>query len=371
MIVLFAYAFPHRKSQDFLLNLAMLGVEDVVVLAAPWQQLKTQVVPVQYPKTLVANKAFDTKLIADRLGYPYYEVAHNDLSKIRSILSNFECNLGLIAGARILKAEIIELFEFGIVNFHPGKLPETAGLDAIFYTIKSGISAGVTTHFIDHRVDAGRQISFREVSVGLHDTLESVQENLYTIQIDCLRDFISSWIKRSIRTFDISRPSKNNPMSYEEKNLMLQKFALWRSETSRKQTLMQLMKHCEIGDVDKALDVLGKYPTHVSSRDDNGWTPLICSVYNQQFALTRELLIAGADPNATGKKGTTPLMYAKTRIVSEEREDFGILDLLIEYGADVLRKDMFGKSVLDYIDKERSPILFRYFEGKIRDQKCS
>ena len=46
----------------------------------------------------------------------------------------------------------------GIINFHPGLIPEARGLDTPQWCIYDGIPLGVTSHFIDSKVDAGRII---------------------------------------------------------------------------------------------------------------------------------------------------------------------------------------------------------------------
>ena len=68
----------------------------------------------------------------------------------------YKINLGIISGARIIDKKIIKLFKYGIINFHPGKIPETSGLDSFFWTIKKNIYPSVTAHFIDQYVDRGK-----------------------------------------------------------------------------------------------------------------------------------------------------------------------------------------------------------------------
>ena len=39
-IAVFAYDFPHKKTRDFLSCLAFSGNKNIVVIAAPWENLK-------------------------------------------------------------------------------------------------------------------------------------------------------------------------------------------------------------------------------------------------------------------------------------------------------------------------------------------
>ena len=63
----------------------------------------------------------------------------------------------MIAGARILKRPVIDRFSIGIINFHPGLIPEARGLDALLWSIRGDLPLGVTSHLIDERVDASSE----------------------------------------------------------------------------------------------------------------------------------------------------------------------------------------------------------------------
>ena len=93
---------------------------------------------------------------------------------------------------------------------------------------------------------------------------------------------------------------------------------------------------------------IAQNPYVINERDINGWTPLIISVYNGYDDCTKTLLKLGANPNTDNWKGTSPLMYAKDR-AELSGNTFG-LELLIKYGADKSSKDMFNKSVIDYLN---------------------
>ena len=136
VIALFAYDFPHRKTSCFLRELKFLGFEKIVVIAAPKILISSD--SEKYFEEFVLETDFveDTELICKRLNYPYYKVRHDDVDKIETIVRQFDIKLAIISGARIIKKNVILLFDEGIINFHPGKIPETSGLDSFFYTIQ-------------------------------------------------------------------------------------------------------------------------------------------------------------------------------------------------------------------------------------------
>jgi ankyrin repeat protein len=65
--------------------------------------------------------------------------------------------------------------------------------------------------------------------------------------------------------------------------------------------------------------------------------------------IVRLLLECGADPNSPGRKGTTPLMYAKTKIDEKQSTNFELLEILISFGAALRKRDNFDKDIFDYL----------------------
>jgi folate-dependent phosphoribosylglycinamide formyltransferase PurN len=178
----FAYNFPHKKTQDFLLKLFVQGVRVHTVLAMDPQPLK---LPPSL-RTKLRHRGLDhPRAIADRIGAEYCVVEHNqpatcDLIRQRGLTA------GIIAGARILKPPVIEAFPSGIVNFHPGLIPEVRGLDALLWSIHNDIALGVTAHRIDRRVDAGLVLLRELIPIYADDTLLDLSERLYETQLELL-----------------------------------------------------------------------------------------------------------------------------------------------------------------------------------------
>lgn len=359
MIALFAYSFPHRKTHDFLCEIRACGVEEVVVFAAPFEKLLNVDRTVYINRTLRTASPLPTGELCRALGYRCFQIRHDDVEGIREIQRSTSFSLGIISGARILRSGVIDIFSDGIVNFHPGPLPETSGLDAFFYSIKNNVDAGVTTHFIDKRIDAGRRVAFDAVTMGLEDTPEIVQENSYNLQITALRRFLRLWKEGRISTEQVDRPKRNQPMSSDEKWDVLRSFPEWRASRYQAQQLEGLARACEAGDLETVQRILRVAPHLIDAPVKNGWSPLIIAAFNQHKQVVETLLEMGADPNSCGKKGTTVLMYAKSALVGQADPDLSLLELLIGRGADPKRCDMFGRRVLDYV--ENDPTLGSFF----------
>lgn len=182
-LAVFAYNFPHRKTQDFLLRLMLEGWPVRLVLAA-------DPVPLGIPPSSIRGKLRDGALVhprqvAERIGAEYRVVPHNG-PEVEAALREAGAELGVIAGARILKRGTIEACGGRIVNFHPGLIPQARGLDALLWSVLQGHPPGVTAHLIDHRVDAGGVLLRRTIRVHPDDTLFDLNGRLYDTQLEML-----------------------------------------------------------------------------------------------------------------------------------------------------------------------------------------
>lgn len=191
-IAALAYNFPHKKTQEGLLNLFLAGIKVDCVLAA-------DPVPLNFYQSAirVAPKGLDyfhPREIADRLGIPYHVVAHNSEECARIVRDN-EIDLGVILGARILKKPVIDSFGIGVLNMHPGLLPENRGLDNLKWAVLKGIRQGVSCHLIDHEIDRGKLIMRRAIDVYGDDTLLDVhlriQNTEQTMMVESIRTIAS------------------------------------------------------------------------------------------------------------------------------------------------------------------------------------
>jgi phosphoribosylglycinamide formyltransferase-1 len=115
--------------------------------------------------------------IADKLGIPYYVTTHNSEQCVE-LIKKHDLDLGIILGARILKKPVIQPFKIGILNMHPGLIPENRGLDNLKWAILKNIKQGVTCHLIDEYVDKGQVIIKEAIEVYLDDTLLDVHLRL-------------------------------------------------------------------------------------------------------------------------------------------------------------------------------------------------
>ncbi|MDB5197693.1 MAG: hypothetical protein JWP88_2064 [Flaviaesturariibacter sp.] len=182
-IGVFAYNFPHKKTNDFLYRMLTDQIPVSLILAADPVKLPLQPSAV---KTKVRHQGLvHSRQIADTFGIPYEVFPHNSVETIEKIKEH-RLDLGIIAGARILKAEIIDAFPMGVINFHPGILPAIRGLDALLWSIEKDVPLGITSHLIDRRVDAGLLIEKFLIPIYKDDTAFDLTERLQEYQLDMI-----------------------------------------------------------------------------------------------------------------------------------------------------------------------------------------
>ena len=188
-MIIFAYNFHHQKTQDFIFYCQYYGYSIEAVLAANWRDLGFP--EPQLRTSLRTLGTIHPEDLCRKFAIPYHVMDH-DSNEAIDFLSETQPKIGLIAGARILRSEIIDQFSKGIINFHPGLIPEVRGLDCTQWAIFDGYRFGVTSHLIDVRVDAGYIIEKVELPEYSNDTILDLGERHNQGQLQIFSDTIDS-----------------------------------------------------------------------------------------------------------------------------------------------------------------------------------
>ncbi len=232
-LAVFAYAFPHRKTQDFISVLCEKGYKPDLVIASPREKLSL-------PKRAIMRNQDSTGLVepkdlCNRLDVNYSEVRHNDPEVIKLIASH-RINLGVIAGARIIKDYIISSFDNRIINFHPGLLPENRGLDSYLWAIKMDMPQGMTVHYINEKVDHGKIIRKFLVPVFIDDSLDGINQRIYDLQVTVLPEIIEyAKSHEKIGTTITGKGGYHKPADEEVDLDAIRKFELYKNKWACKQ----------------------------------------------------------------------------------------------------------------------------------------
>ena len=171
-MAVFAYGFPHRKSHVGLVQLFLKKANVAAVLLQPFVPDRLAEPP------LSRGWVCHPQDLCRRFGFPYALVSHESTDAVE-ILKAARARVAIILGARVLPPEVVNSFEVGVVNVHPGCIPLNRGLDCVRWAIVNGWPQGVTAHLLSERIDYGGVICAEEVSVwrtdGLSDLVTRVQ----------------------------------------------------------------------------------------------------------------------------------------------------------------------------------------------------
>ena len=227
-IGVFAYDFPHYKSQQGLLHLMATGLKPTVVLAQKKLKLDIEYSNIRIiPRRIFVN---ETENVAKAFGIPYIKCLH-DSGEVEKVIKYLRLDIGVVLGARILKKNTIEAFNKGILNMHPGIIPANRGLDNIKWAVLDNLKQGVTTHFIDERVDMGRIVNLREVIVYPDDTLSDIQMRVHEVELMAMVRVLRQYKDKKMVVEKIvkTKGKYNRPLTMDEEVRLLNKFEYYKT----------------------------------------------------------------------------------------------------------------------------------------------
>jgi len=110
-------------------------------------------------------KELDTKIVSVTI--------HNS-EQVMPLIRGIELDLIVFGGTRIIRGEILDFPQDGVINSHPGLLPECRGSASPAWSVYHDIPIGSSTHFCDNGIDTGHLLMRREVQVRRGMTYEDL-----------------------------------------------------------------------------------------------------------------------------------------------------------------------------------------------------
>ena len=104
----------------------------------------------------------------------HVEVGIHNSAEVMPFLSDLELDLIVFGGTRIIRGEILDYPRHGVINSHPGLLPECRGSASPAWSVYHDIPIGSSTHFCDNGIDTGQLLLRREVPVKRGMTYEDL-----------------------------------------------------------------------------------------------------------------------------------------------------------------------------------------------------
>ena len=104
----------------------------------------------------------------------HVEVAIHNSELVMPLIENKELDLIVFGGTRIIRGDILEHPKHGVINSHPGLLPDCRGSASPAWSVYHDIPIGSSTHFCDNGIDTGELLLRREVPVKRGMTYEDL-----------------------------------------------------------------------------------------------------------------------------------------------------------------------------------------------------
>lgn len=110
---------------------------------------------------------------------PLYCVKNHNNQYSEDVLKNLQPDILINAGTpRILKKNILSIPKIGVVNVHPGSLPDYQGCTVPEWAIYNDDPIGLTCHFMQEGIDTGPIIFSRVMEVKKSEPYESVRAHI-------------------------------------------------------------------------------------------------------------------------------------------------------------------------------------------------
>lgn len=148
------------------------------------------------PKPAGHRGSFPVLTVADKLGLPTVLVANKQDTSEAMRASSFTSRVAvLIDFGIIVTKDVINTFEYGIINSHFSLLPEWRGADPISFAILSGqAKTGVSLMCIDEGMDTGKLIGQRSLATRNNETTPSLTERLITLSDTMLSEYLPKYL---------------------------------------------------------------------------------------------------------------------------------------------------------------------------------
>lgn len=112
---------------------------------------------------------------------PFFDFYYFDSLKsetLQKFISNKNYFLGIQGGTAIIDEKLIDFFQLGIINFHPGDLPNYRGCSAPEWQLLARKDIICTAHRLTNEIDAGPIISKKHLNVNL-DSYHEFRSSIY------------------------------------------------------------------------------------------------------------------------------------------------------------------------------------------------
>lgn len=129
-------------------------------------------------------------------------------------LKSLNANLQVVVAFRMLPEVVWRIPEYGTFNLHASLLPDYRGAAPINWAIMNGeTKTGVTTFFIDEKIDTGAIILRKETPIALDENAGALHDRLMELGATTVIETLETIEKGAVNT--ISQPAEETKTAYK------------------------------------------------------------------------------------------------------------------------------------------------------------
>lgn len=129
-------------------------------------------------------------------------------------LAYYQANLQVVVAFRMLPAAVWQMPALGTFNLHASLLPDYRGAAPINWAIINGESTtGVTTFFIDEKIDTGAIILKRELAIGDKENAGELHDRLMVLGAQTVVETLQLIEKEEVKVLD--QPAEDTKTAYK------------------------------------------------------------------------------------------------------------------------------------------------------------
>ena len=116
-------------------------------------------------------------------------------------LKAFNADIQIVVAFRMLPKEVWNMPKLGTFNLHASLLPEYRGAAPIHWAIINGeTKTGVTTFFIDDKIDTGEIILKREIEISETETVGTLHDKLMHLGANLVAETVNYIANQTVKT---------------------------------------------------------------------------------------------------------------------------------------------------------------------------
>lgn len=150
-------------------------------------------------------------LKANGIEVPHVNVPIHNTEHVMPIIQEIDLDLIVFGGTRIIRGPILDHPTDGVINSHPGLLPDCRGSASPAWSVYHDIPIGSTTHFCDNGIDTGDILLRREIDVHRGMTYEDLCYETLVLAGVLMKEALLAWESNKWASMRMKQGESNWP----------------------------------------------------------------------------------------------------------------------------------------------------------------